>query len=61
MIYTIMIRNQEKPEDLIQAEKIIDDGKFDETLQIMKNFEEKGEVNPHDIVLTHLIRCDLLL
>ena len=28
-IYTIVIKNQEKPEDLIQAEKIIGDGYHD--------------------------------
>jgi len=51
----------EKPEELIRAEMFIDDGKFDEALQIMKNFEEDGERTLHDLVLSHLIRCDLLL
>jgi len=55
------MKNQEKPEKLIQAEKLIDDGKFEEALSLLKNFEEKGEVNLHDIVLSHLIMCDLLL
>jgi len=55
------MENQEKPEKLIQAEKLIDDGKFDEALSLLKNFEEKGEVSLHDIVLSHLIKCDLFL
>ena len=56
-----MIANKEKPEELIQAETLIDGGKFEEALSLLKNFEEKGEVSPHDIVLSHLIKCDLLL
>ena len=56
-----MMKNQEKPEKLIQAEELIDDGKFEEALSLLKIFEEKGEVSLHDIVLSHLIKCDLLL
>ena len=56
-----MITNQEKPEELIRAERLIDEGKLDEALNLLRNFEEKGEVNPQDIVLCHLIKCDLLL
>ena len=56
-----IFEKKEKPEELIRAEKFIDDGKFDEALRIMKNFEEVGERTLYDIVLTHLIRCDLLL
>ena len=55
-----MIKNQEKPEKLIQAEKLIDEGKYDDALQIMKNFEEKGERTLHDIVSCHLLKCELL-
>lgn len=42
---------KEKPEKLIQAEKLIDDGKFDEALQILKDFEEDGERTLYDIVI----------
>lgn len=56
-----MITNQEKPEELIRAENLIDDGKFEEALSLLKDFEEMGDVNLHDIVLSHLIKCDLLL
>ncbi len=53
--------SKEKPEELNRAEKLTDDGKFEEALSILKNFEEKGGVSPNDIVLSHLIKCDLLL
>jgi len=56
-----MISNQEKPEELIRAEAVIDDGKFDEALNILKEFEEKHENSTRDIVLSHLIKTDLLL
>ena len=54
-------KSKKKPEELIRAEKLIDDGKFDDALQIMKNFEEDRERTLYDIVLSHLIKCDLLL
>lgn len=32
-----------EPKELIRAEQLVNEGKFDEALQIMKNFEEKGD------------------
>jgi len=50
-----------KPDELVRAEHLIDEGKYDDALQIMKYFEEKGERTLHDIVSCHLLKCELLL
>ena len=55
-----MSKEELKPEELIQAEKLIDAGEFDEAFNVLKKFEEGGEFKPKDIVLGHLIKCDLL-
>jgi len=55
-----MMSEQEKPDELIQAEKLVDEGKFEEALSLLKEFEEKRGVSLHNIVLSHLIKCDLL-
>jgi len=36
-----MISNQEKPEELIRAENLIDDGNYNNALEIMSIFEGK--------------------
>ena len=56
-----MIKNLEKPEELIRAERLIDDCKIDEADQLIRNFEEKGGHTLHDRVLCHLLKCELLL
>lgn len=53
-------QKREKPEALIRAEKLIDEGKHDEALELMKNFEEKEEHPLQDIVYCHLLKCNLL-
>jgi len=50
----------EKPEELLRAEKLIDEGKLDEAHQLIKNFEEKGGHTLHDNILCHLLNCELL-
>jgi hypothetical protein len=55
-----MITNQDKPEELIRAEKLIDDGIFDKALEIMKEFERKAKQSSQSIVLSHLLECNLL-
>ena len=56
-----MIKNLEKPEELIRAERLIDDCKIDEADQLIRNFEEKGGHTLHNRVLCHLLKCELLL
>ncbi len=52
---------KERPEELIQAKHLIDEGKNDDTFQVMNNFEKTGKHSPHEIVLCHLLKCKLLL
>jgi len=49
-----------KPKELIRAKKLINEGKFDEALQLMKNFEETGKATLNEIVSCHLLKCDIL-
>ena len=51
---------KEKPQELILAKQFIDECKFDEAEQLIKNFEEKRGQTLHDIVLCHLLKCELL-
>ena len=55
-----MIKNQEKPEELIRAEKLIDDGKFEEALQIIDNLLKKISPSDQDRMSSNLLRCTLL-
>jgi tetratricopeptide (TPR) repeat protein len=48
-------------DELNQAKKLIDECKYDEADQLIKNFDEKGGHTLHDIVLCHLLNCNLLL
>ncbi len=51
---------KEKPKELILAKQLIDECKLDESEQLIKNFEEKGGHTLYDIVLCHLLKCELL-
>jgi len=51
---------KEKPQELILAKQFIDECKFDEADQLIRSFEEKGGHTLHDIVLCHLLKCELL-
>jgi len=55
-----IVNKEEKPEVLILAKHLIDECKLNEADQIIKNFEEKGGHTLHDIVLCHLLKCELL-
>lgn len=46
--------------ELIQAQQFIHEGKFDEALLLMTGFEERREKSLHDLVLCHLLKCDIL-
>jgi len=47
--------------ELTNAKKLIDECKFNKADLLIKNFEEKGGHTLHDIVLCHLLKCELLL
>ena len=49
-----------EPKELIRAKQLIDEYKLDEAEQLIKSFEEKGGHTLHDIVLCHLLNCELL-
>jgi tetratricopeptide (TPR) repeat protein len=46
--------------ELAQAKKLIDECKLDEVDQMIKTFEEKGGHTLYDMVLCHLLKCELL-
>ena len=46
--------------ELNRVKKLIDECKLNEADQLIKIFEEKGEHTLHDIVLCHLLKCELL-
>jgi len=49
-----------EPQELTRAKKLINGGKFDEALLLMRNFEETGKPPLHEIILCHLLKCDIL-
>ncbi len=51
---------KEKSKELILIKQLIDDGKNDKAAQVMKDFEETSELTLHEIVLCHLLKCELL-
>ncbi|MHA2393401.1 MAG: tetratricopeptide repeat protein [Promethearchaeota archaeon] len=51
----------EEPEELIIAEKLIDEGKLDKAFILMNNFEQKDGITHHNKVSCHLLQCQILL
>ncbi|MFW9783934.1 MAG: hypothetical protein ACFFFB_16735, partial [Candidatus Heimdallarchaeota archaeon] len=49
------------PKELEQAREFIKEGKYKETFQILKDFEERENNSLQDIVLCHLVKCNLFL
>jgi tetratricopeptide (TPR) repeat protein len=49
------------PKELTQARQFIIEGKFEVSLQLLKEFEERRNNSLHDIVSCHLIKCNLFL
>ncbi len=49
-----------KPEELTQAEQLIDDAKVREAHELLNNFERKKGLTLHDIVSCHLLECKIL-
>ena len=55
-----IFKKKDKPEELIRAKQLLDECKLDEADLLISNFEEKGGHTLHDIVLCHLLKCELL-
>jgi len=49
-----------KPEEVIRAEQFIDEGKLDEALTLLNNYEQKEGLNHHDKASCHLLQCQIL-
>ena len=56
----IKFEKKEKPEELLRAEKFIDDAKVNEAYDLLNNFERKEGLTLHEKVSSHLLRADLL-
>ncbi len=52
---------QVKSKELKQAQQFIDEGKFNDAEQIIRNFEEKEGHTLYDRVLSNLLKCEILL
>jgi len=48
------------PEELIQAEKFIVEGKFEEAHELMDKFKERGEYTPKDALICDLLEVDIM-
>jgi tetratricopeptide (TPR) repeat protein len=51
---------QNKSIELERIKQLVDRGEFEEALQLMDDFESRGENSLYDIISCHLLRCDLL-
>ncbi|MFX0043943.1 MAG: tetratricopeptide repeat protein [Candidatus Hodarchaeota archaeon] len=47
--------------EINQAKQLINEGKFDDALKLMKDFEEKGDISLQDLVSWHLVKCYMFL
>ncbi|MHA1479169.1 MAG: tetratricopeptide repeat protein, partial [Promethearchaeota archaeon] len=50
----------EKPEELSKANNLIDEGKLDEALTLLSNYEQKEALNHHDKASCRLLQCKIL-
>jgi len=51
---------EKKPEELIQAEQFIDEGKLDDAFTLLNDYEQKEGLNNHDTASCHLLQCQIL-
>ncbi|KKL58744.1 hypothetical protein LCGC14_2222280, partial [marine sediment metagenome] len=51
---------KKKPEEVIRAEKFIEEGKLDEALTLLKNYEQKEGLNHYDKASCHLLQYQIL-
>lgn len=50
----------EKPEEIIRAEQLSDEGKLDEAVTLLNNYEQKEGLTHHDKASCHLLQCQIL-
>ncbi len=50
-----------RPEELIQAEQLILEGKFEEVYKLMDKFLERGESTLKDTLLSNLLKIDIMI
>ena len=51
---------KKKPEEVIRAEQLSDEGKLDEALTLLDNYEQKEGLTHHDKASCHLLQCEIL-
>ena len=47
-------------QELNRAKKLIDDGKLDEALTLLNNYEQKEGLSYYEIISCHLLQCQIL-
>jgi len=51
---------KEKPEEFSRAEQLSDEGKLDDTLTLLNNYEQKEGLTRYDKASCHLLQCQIL-
>ncbi|KKN51819.1 hypothetical protein LCGC14_0619190, partial [marine sediment metagenome] len=51
---------KKNPKEIIQAELLIEDGKLDDALTLLKNYEQKEGLNHYDKASCHLLQYQIL-
>jgi len=51
---------KERPKELIQAEKFVIEGRFDEAHELMENFKNRGKFTPNDAVFCNLLKVNIM-
>ncbi|MFX1569593.1 MAG: tetratricopeptide repeat protein [Promethearchaeota archaeon] len=49
-----------EPKELIRAKKLVNKGKFDDVLLLIRKVEQMRDISLHDLVSWHLLKCDIL-
>ncbi|MFW9946427.1 MAG: tetratricopeptide repeat protein [Candidatus Odinarchaeota archaeon] len=55
-----LFKIKDKPEELIQIKQLIDEFKLDEAELLISDFEQKGRLTFRNLVMCHLLKCELL-
>ncbi|MEE9378955.1 MAG: hypothetical protein V3V33_13065 [Candidatus Lokiarchaeia archaeon] len=56
----IKFEKKEKPEEFIRAEQLSDEGKLDDALTLLNNYEQKEGLTHNDKVSCHLLQCKIM-
>jgi tetratricopeptide (TPR) repeat protein len=55
-----ILKKKDKPEELIRAENLINEGKFDEAFKIIKGIEKRGDLTPKSQNKCTILKSDVL-